>query len=141
MKKLFKVYVSDNNIWNEDNLAFVGNYNECIEYIYKYNHQTGSYIEPIKTNIGLCKGRHNIPYVNDENYVFDEIKDIKDTTKLYSIAYGKLQELKNESIFLYVTGLTVALIVTLNVCKFFNINVTLMHYDKDTNEYFEQVVL
>lgn len=87
MKKLFKVYVSDNNIWNEDDLAFVGTYDECIEYIYKYNHQTGSYIEPVKTNVGLCKGRHNIPYVNDENYVFDEIKDIKDTNKLYNIAY------------------------------------------------------
>lgn len=141
MKKLFKVYVSDNNIWNEDNLSFVGTYDECIEYIYKYNHQTGSYIEPIKTNISLCKGRHNIPYVNDENYVFDEIKDIKDTIKLYNIAYEKLKGLKGENIYLYVTGLTVALIATLNVCKFFNINVTLMHYDKDTNEYFEQVVL
>lgn len=141
MKKLFKVYVSDNNIWNEDDLTFMGTYDECIEYIYKYNHQTSSYIEPIKTNIGLCKGRHNIPYVNDKNYVFDEIKDVRDTTKLYKIAYEKLQGLKNESIYLYVTGLTVALITVLNVCKFFNINVTLMHYDKDTNEYFEQIVL
>ena len=141
MKKLFKVYVSDNNIWNEDNLSFVGTYDECIEYINKYNHQTGSYIQPVKTNIGLCKGRHNIPYVNDENYVFDEIKDIKDTAKLYNIAYEKLKDLNGESIYLYVTGLTVALIATLNICKFFNINVTLMHYDKDTNEYFEQVVL
>jgi hypothetical protein len=141
MKKLFKVYVSDNNIWNEDDLAFVGTYDECIEYVYKYNHQAGYYIEPIKTNIGLCKGRHNIPFVNDENYVFDEIKDIKDTAKLYNIAYEKLKDLNGESIYLYVTGLTVALIATLNVCKFFNINVTLMHYDKDTNEYFEQVVL
>lgn len=141
MKKLFKVYVSDNNIWNEDDLAFVGTYDECIEYINKYNHQAGSYIEPVKTNIGLCKGRHNIPYVNDENYVFDEIKDIKDTDKLYNIAYEKLKDLNGESIYLYVTSLTVALIATLNICKFFNINVTLMHYDKDTNEYFEQVVL
>lgn len=141
MKKLFKVYVSDNNIWNEDDLAFVGTYDECIEYVYKYNYQAGSYIEPIKTNIGLCKGRHNIPFVNDENYVFDEIKDIKDTAKLYNIAYEKLKDLNGESIYLYATGLTVALIATLNVCKFFNINVTLMHYDKDTNEYFEQVVL
>ena len=141
MKKLFKVYVSDKNIWNEDDLAFVGTYDECIEYVYKYNHQAGSYIEPIKTNIGLCKGRHNIPFVNDENYVFDEIKDIKDTAKLYNIAYEKSKDLNGESIYLYVTGLTVALIATLNVCKFFNINVTLMHYDKDTNEYFEQVVL
>lgn len=141
MKKLFKVYVSDNNIWSEDDLAFVGTYDDCIKYVHKYNHQTGSYIEPVKTNIGLCKGRHNIPYVNDENYVFDEIKDIKDIKGLYNIAYEKLKELKNEKIYLYVTGLTVALIATLNVCKVFNINVTSMHYDKNTNEYFEQVVL
>ena len=141
MKKLFKVYVSANNIWSENDLAYIGTYEDCCAYINNYNHQADSYIEPVKINLGLCKGRHQILNVDEKSYIFDEIKDIKDIKKLDNIAYEKMQKLKGESIYLYVTGLTVALISVLNVCKKLNINVTLMHYDKDTDGYFEQVVM
>lgn len=41
---------------------------------------------------------------------------------------------------LYVTGLTVALIAALNVCRLQGISVTLWHYDRETNGYFSQEV-
>ena len=41
---------------------------------------------------------------------------------------------------LYVTGLTVAVIAILNVCRGEDINVTLWHYDRDTGEYYPQKV-
>lgn len=44
------------------------------------------------------------------------------------------------SLNLYVTGLTVALIEVLNVCKDWGISVTLYHYDRESGNYFPQKV-
>ena len=41
---------------------------------------------------------------------------------------------------IYVTGLTVALIAALNVCRHEGLKVTLYHYDKESGEYFSQEV-
>lgn len=62
--------------------------------------------------LGLCKGRHELP-----------VKDYDS---------GKLE--------LYVTGLSVALVSVLNVCRILNINVLLYHYNRDTDNYYKQEV-
>lgn len=41
---------------------------------------------------------------------------------------------------LYVTGLTVALVAVLNVCRERKINVTLYHYNRKTGNYYPQEV-
>lgn len=45
-----------------------------------------------------------------------------------------------EEVILYVTGLTMALVEVIKVCQENNIDLTLMHYDRNTGEYFEQEV-
>lgn len=75
--------------------------------------------------IGLIRDRHEIPQVN--NYIFDKIEDVKDTEAMYQIAYEKINQY--ESVELYVTGLTVALIAVINVCIDNNIKLTMNHYD------------
>ena len=41
---------------------------------------------------------------------------------------------------IYVTGLTVALVATINACLRVGISVTLMHYNRDTGSYYPQDV-
>lgn len=44
------------------------------------------------------------------------------------------------TINIYVTGLTVALIAALNVCRHEGLKVTIYHYDRESGEYFPQEV-
>ena len=87
---------------------------------------------------GLCLGRHNIPEV--ENYIFGNELDPLDIVGMEKQAAEKLRAFHDGKITLYVTGLTVALISVLNVCRDFNITVTLMHYDRESGGYYKQEV-
>lgn len=90
--------------------------------------------------LGLCAGRHEIPNVSD--YVFDSIEDITDVDGLQLRATQKLEslDLRNGLLDLYVTGLTPALIATLNAARQLNIIVSLYHYNTQTEKYFRQFV-
>ena len=87
---------------------------------------------------GLCLGRHNIPGV--ENYIFGNELNPLDIADMEKQAAKKLRAFHDGKITLYVTGLTVALISVLNVCRDFNITVTLMHYDRESGNYYAQEV-
>lgn len=88
-------------------------------------------------NIGLIKGRHEISEV--ENYVFDEaIEDVTNLAAMYSTAYAKLINSRDEKINLYVTGLTVACATVIKVCQDNDIELSLWHYNTATGTYFEQ---
>ncbi len=87
---------------------------------------------------GLCLGRHNIPGV--ESYIFGNEIDPLDLDGMEKQAREKLHTFHNKKITLYITGLTVALISALNVCRDFNITVTLMHYDRESGNYYVQEV-
>lgn len=94
--------------------------------------------------IGLIKGRHEIPEVNGL-YIFNEPVDPTDVIGINEIAIARIKELfidPNEEryINLYVTGLTVALVAVINVCRVYHVKLILWHYNKDTNRYFPQVV-
>lgn len=122
-------------------------------------------------NIALCEGRHPIPQATDGSVFPGEIRDVTDTDRLERQAYSGLWNAAfrhhkgGESGFLapaagwdgsgmeplgfvpglkvslYVTGLTVALIAALNVCRCEGLEVTLWHFNRDTGDYFPQPVL
>ena len=102
----------------------------------------------VTLNIGLCEGRHNIPEVTD-GYIFPSEVNPTDLRQLNNIAVDKLMDLYESKyvgnshfkLNLYVTGLTVALIEVLNVCKMYDIQVTLYHYDRETGTYYPQNVI
>lgn len=121
-------------------------------------------------NLALCKGRHEIPDATD-GAIFSVIQNVTDTealerhafTGLWNAAFKRwkagesgflrtdpewdesdaepLMFVRGLKINLYVTGLTVALIAALNVCRAKGLSVTLWHYNKDTDDYFPQEVL
>ena len=93
-------------------------------------------------NMGLCEGRHAIPQVKD-GYFFPSEVNPTDIDGLWDIACNKLLPYSNENIAinLYVTGLTVALVTVINICMSRKINLTLYHYNRDTNDYFPQEVV
>lgn len=92
--------------------------------------------------LGLCAGRHEIPNVS--GYVFDRdsIEDVTDVDGLQLQSIKKLEslDLQDGLLDLYVTGLTPALIATLNAARRLNIIVTLYHYNNETEKYFRQFV-
>lgn len=119
-----------------------------------------------KIIVGLIKGRHVLPV---ENFIYNssDIKDITDVDRMERLARYRLQCLalstkqyewytiydkvdnydkvvfdfpSNAKVIIYVTGLTVALIATLNILKEYNAKVTLMHYNLITEDYFPQEV-
>ena len=90
-------------------------------------------------NLGLCQGRHSIPNVT--RFIFSNEVNPLDVEGLQKEAKEYLFPFFNCSINIYVTGLTVALIAVLNATKELNIeNVTLYHYDRDSNSYYPQKV-
>lgn len=89
--------------------------------------------------IGLCEGRHPMPV---KAYIYTHsIADPTDTAGLEEEARVSLADIDEKiHLFIYVSGLTVALISALNVCREKNIFVTLMHYDTKSNNYYAQRV-
>lgn len=89
--------------------------------------------------MALCSGRHEIKDAKD-GAIFDVIQDPTDVKGLETEAFYKLASLDIEYLELYVTGLTVALIASLNACKKLDIKVTLYHFDRETGTYYKQNV-
>ena len=89
-------------------------------------------------NVGLIKGRHNLPV---EFYVYNEIKDVTDVETIEKEAVRFFEMNKADIYYIYVTGLTIAL--TSVIKAFVDVNkkdsaLILMHYDRESNGYFEQ---
>ena len=87
--------------------------------------------------MSLCRGRHEIPDAID-GAVFPMEVDPLDTKGLEEVAFQKLRGVK--ALTLYVTGLTVALVAVINVCRASGISLTLMHYDRSSGGYYPQEV-
>lgn len=90
-------------------------------------------------SMALCAGRHSIPDAVD-GAIFDSITDPTDVSGLEAEAISRLSGSHIDLLNLYVTGLTVALIATINACKRLGIVVVLYHYDRDTGRYCRQYV-
>ena len=89
---------------------------------------------------GLVQGRHEISEVKD--YIFTNTLDPADIMGIRSLAKKSLDFLdKGDSLTVYVTGLTVALVEVINICHSKGVRLTLMHFDRNTGSYFPQEVL
>lgn len=85
---------------------------------------------------GLCLGRHEIKGINE--YIFPNELDPLNLAEMEKLATEKLQGV--EKLDLYVTGLTVALVSVINVCKELGIELTLFHFNRESGEYYPQKV-
>lgn len=122
-------------------------------------------------NMCLCKGRHEIPQAVEGSVFPTVIENMTETEMLEDYAFRKLWNAcfkkykagecgylrvadswdgydetqleidEDVKLNLYVTGLTVALIAVLNVCRKEGIKVTLYHYNTESGDYFPQEVL
>ena len=92
-------------------------------------------------NVGLVKGRHEIPEVT--NYIFKgTIENPSDFGSMWKVADDFIgdMDMSIKEINLYVTGLTAALIEVLNVAKEYGIKVNLFHYNPLDGKYYKQEV-
>ena len=105
-------------------------------------------VSSVIARIGLCKGRHDIidEGVTVTQFVFEEaIESPHDFDKLYQSAHDffKTLEITCEvrELHLFVTGLTSALVATLQAYRNFPFapELILRHYNRDTNSYSHQV--
>lgn len=90
----------------------------------------------------LFEGRHEIP--NNPPSIFKSF-DFNKFEGIYNLeTYKKLVShfIKGESIKVYVTGLTPALIELLKLRDSISVqgNITLLHFDRESNSYKEQVI-
>lgn len=102
-----------------------------------------------KIVVGLCENRHKIPV---KEYIFKDISNPSDIKKIEEEAFNWVynhclvtEKINNFTIItgkyelvIYVTGLTVALTSILKICQGYDIKVTLMHYDRDNDNYVKQ---
>lgn len=89
---------------------------------------------------GLVQGRHEIPDVSE--YIFENALDPADIQGIRSLAKKSLEFLsKGDSLTVYVTGLTAALVEVINICHEKGVRLTLMHFDREKGTYFPQEIL
>lgn len=87
----------------------------------------------------LCAGRHEIP--NDPPSIFGGIADVTDTDGMLDTAIGFIDNYGVKRLDLYVTGLSVALVAVINACRVRHVPLTLWHFNRETNDYYTQMVL
>lgn len=91
----------------------------------------------MKKIFALCEGRHEMP-AEVTGAIFPHNINPLDVEGLEKTASAKLADCTE--LTLYVTGLTVALVAAINVCRQNSIKLTLMHFDRATGNYYQQPV-
>lgn len=107
-------------------------------YLVQENSKTKERAKMKEIFLVLCEGRHEMP--TNDGCIFAAINNVTDTEALEAEALKRLSVLARdvEKINIYVTGLTVALIASLNACTALNKAVVLWYFDRDNNSYFLQ---
>lgn len=90
---------------------------------------------------GLIKGRHNLPSEVQE-YIWEDytIGDVTDVVAIENHARRWIERHNPKELTVFVTGLTVALVAVINACREEHIPLFLMHYNRETRQYFHQTV-
>jgi hypothetical protein len=88
--------------------------------------------------IGLVKGRHEITDCTE--YFFDEVPTDKifDFNWQKNVIFQKVENFGKNKIQVYATGLTCVLVSVIDVLCQYNYDFSIMHYNRDTNDYIEQ---
>ena len=94
------------------------------------------YEEVLNLTVGAIQGRHDLPV---EDYLFDDVVNPLDLEGIYNTVSQKLDGFK--SVTLYVTGLTVVTTTVMKYCFENNVELTLMYYNREDNNYYPQIVL
>ena len=104
----------------------------------------------MKKIYALCEARHQMP-TDCECAIFPNTLNPTDLNRMMDIASEKLANVTELSLYvtgltnvtelsLYVTGLTVALVTVINYCLAHSIELTLLHFDRDSGNYYHQKV-
>lgn len=98
-------------------------------------------------NVGVCNGRHDLPC---SGFVFNKIDDPTNVDMLEREAYryffnNCVADNHYTRVNIYITGLTVATLAIENALThleqqsyLMNTDIYFMHYNRDTNSYYEQ---
>ena len=97
--------------------------------------------------MALCEGRHETPSeLIADGAVFNYSltpDQIVNPNLLKDLAGDRLIELgitRGDRLNLVVTGLTIALTSTMNACRDLGVDLILLHYNRDTNDYIKQKI-
>jgi hypothetical protein len=90
-------------------------------------------------NVALCEGRHEILQATDGS-IFPSVVNPLDIEGMSKHVSDFFENKEFESVNLYVTGLTVALIEVVKYCYHNDISLTLYHYNKEDNSYYPQTI-
>ena len=85
----------------------------------------------------LCAGRHEIP--GNPPAIFGNTVDPTDLQGMADTAFRAIPN-DAEEIRVYVTGMTPATLAVANVCFARGITLVALHYNRETGDYFQQVV-
>lgn len=86
----------------------------------------------------LCKGRHNIPEAVD-GAVFPNAINPLNVSEIELQAFEVVKDF--DALTLYVTGLSVALVAVINACHTCGVSLNLMHFDRESGNYYCQTVV
>lgn len=89
--------------------------------------------------IALCEGRHVMPE-GVIGAIYPNTVDPTDLDILNDMAKAFIASHIGETVDVYVTGLTVALVAVIMAANNAMVGLTLWHYDRDTGDYYPQVV-
>ena len=111
-------------------------------------------------NFGVCEGRHEMPvdgYIFPGEITAEEMKDpegltkrahnffmnafagLEETTRIISYGYDDIHiTIPDCEVKLYATGLTVAVLAAVKALHQLCVPVTVMHYDRESGDYFKQ---
>lgn len=93
--------------------------------------------------LGLCGNRHEIKDVTTYIFAEGDISFPIDLKALRNKVVDKFNELgvtKGDDLIIYVTGLTPTLTAVIRIAFKHSMTLTLMHYDKDSKSYIEDVL-
>ena len=87
--------------------------------------------------LALCQARHNMPECV-EGAIFGNTLDPLDLGGMAETVEAALDGV--DELTLYVTGLSVALVEVIKYCESNGVSLVLMHFDRDTGDYYPQGV-
>lgn len=93
----------------------------------------------MKYTMALCASRHPMPEVANRA-IFPEAVNPVEVDTLRKMAENAIPADCTE-LTVYVTGLTAAMLAVVDVCEARAIDLTAMHYDRETGNYYPQQVM
>ena len=91
----------------------------------------------VSLTASLCAGRHDFP-AEVTGSIFPQDVDPTDVLGLENMTESVVRGI--DGLKLYVSGLTVALVAVINACHKYGVSLVLMHYNRETREYYSQEV-